>query len=249
MLTDLEKARAKSLAAHFKKMSSHHTAMASHHEKMAAAHHGHSEHHDGQMGKAEDSGHAHHKASSAFHKAMGGHHEKCMKTHTATAAHHDAMATAHASGDAEKIAKASGFELADLAETTAQPVVKTTPETPAAGTPATPATPAAATSTTTDEPGEGMDSNIEKAVSTGLNTAVTQALDNVLKSPDFAKKIEERIAEQILGKLPAKTEVKSFAVPRNGEVTSADGVINKTSVPSETVDAEFSHLVKTEDVA
>lgn len=171
---DLQKAKGKSLAAHFKKNASYHSKMAGHHEACMKAHEGAQSHHEGMMGKAEDAMHGHHKTKAAYHKTMAAQHDKMHKTHAAHADHHAAMATAHnesATDDAKKAAYAAlEIELEPISEEGAAPVVKATEVDPAE--PVVVVTPAAAeTVVAAADPAQG-EPPVSKTVVADPNAAV-----------------------------------------------------------------------------
>lgn len=261
---DLAKAKGKSLAAHFHKASAHHEAMADLHEKCQMAHKAHGEHHAGMMGKAVDDNHGHHKASAAFHKAMASHHEKLHKKHAAHAAHHAAMATSQEADTAEKVLKAVEIELTGdetMATTDTDDAVikaaaaaqeKKEKEKTTAAVAADPASPEAIAKATaavinpnSNEPDPAAvvtaatsgNATLDKALESGLGSAISSALDRILKSQEFGKIMEEKLANMMLEKLSGQTTqttaIKTFAVPRDEQV-KAD--LSK-------VDPQLMHLV------
>jgi len=262
---DLQKARAKSLAAHFKKAAAHHEKMAEHHEKIYKAHEAVAEHHESMMGKAEDMHHAHHKAKAAFHKTMAGHHEKIHKAHKAHAEHHAAMADAHSEDAAATKAAFEKLEI-PLEKAAEVPPVQAAPvqqdpkqdaeinKTSGANMPEpkkTDPTPAPAPQTAAQISSEG----IQKQFNDGLQKALQTGLQEALNSPDFKKTIQEQIGNLLLQELgkqvnisaPAPTPVKTFAVPRtaldSSEVVKTIASGGTPTVDVSTVDAEFRHLV------
>lgn len=236
----LEKAKAKSLAHHFKKAAAHHEAKAGHHEKAADMHKAHADHHTEMMGKAEeDHLKAHHKASAAFHKSKAAHHEKMHKLHKAHAAHHEAMATAHEATDAEKVYKALEIEAPqeDTLSTT-NDVAKTTPTAPAASAPApaAPTAPAAAAAGAPASISENFGEYIQKALDKKLSESVDGAFERLLSSEDFNKRVDQEVAKKMLEKLGAttiETPIKTYAVPRPGE---------SQGVPSTTVEKRYDGI-------
>jgi hypothetical protein len=97
---ELQKAKGKSLAAHFAKAAAYHDKMADHHEKCQKAHEGAAEHHESMLSDAnkatggDDNFKQHHTAKKNFHKTMASTHEKMHKAHTAHAEHLRSMAKA-----------------------------------------------------------------------------------------------------------------------------------------------------------
>ena len=250
----LQKAKAHSLAAHFTKAASHHDKMSDHHEKCMKAHAAHAEHHESMMGKAEDAGHSHHKASAAFHKSMAGHHEKLHKSHSTHADHMRKMSEACKSEDTKKVIEL--LELTEIPESelTEDPVTKAAEVTPTTQ-PA--ATPAAATPTTPAVPvvSGDLNENIKKALENKLTEGVNAALERVLNSEEFNKKLDNEIAGKLLEKLGSSTvptEVKTFPVPRPGTNGTPANVsvtpAGKASGPinMEGVDLELQDLCKVE---
>jgi hypothetical protein len=259
----LEKARGKSLVAHFKKVAAHHEKMADHHEKCMKAHEAASAHHESMMGKAEDPMHGHHKAKAAFHKSMAGNHEKAMKTHTATAEHHQAMATAHddtADDDTKKAAFAKLEIEIPTGDTQVTDVNKTANVSTAAAVAAAvaatstdnaAATNAAATTTTAaDSIAVGTDfaDFYSKALEKGLKGAIEGELERLMKSPEFGAVVQEKLAKMMLEKLGAAEPAKTFAVVRTPDAMTTQKTIATTgatpTVPSAAkVDAQFLDLV------
>jgi hypothetical protein len=158
---DLQKAKGKSMAQHFKKEAAFHEKKAAHHEKCMKAHEGAADHHESMMSEETDhekatggNDHfkAHHKAKMNFHKTMSKHHETAHNLHKAHAEHHHAMAAAHSelSGEdtknkpsADVKTKAAFAALEIEIEDTPDPVTKTTAVTDP---------PAVTTSAVTDSP-------------------------------------------------------------------------------------------------
>lgn len=246
MKLDLQKARAKTLADHFKKAAAHHTKMAGHHEAIMKAHEGAQAHHESMMGKGDD-GHGHHKAKAAFHKTMASHHEKLYKTHSAHAEHHSAMADAHNDGDADDqkktmIAAFAKFDI-EIEEQQAAAVVDPPQPTQTTGAPpvsktqestaTTPTTPSAAAATASAAPPSPVAAataaaagevaiDLQKSLHEGLQLAVKNGLSEILQTPEFKKTIQEELANALLkqlGQQTAAAAVKTFAVPRSNENT------------------------------
>jgi hypothetical protein len=261
----LQKAKAKSLAAHFKKAAAHHDKMADTHEKCMKAHEGAAAHHEGMMGKememaaksedpavqelqkAADMHKAHHKAKAAFHKTMASHHEKFHKHHSAHADHNRSMAEAHGT-DGEAATKALKVLEIDFDTTEEKPVMSKANDGATPTTPNPNPNPAPVVSPT----GVIADLNevIQKALDSKLTEGVAAALERVLASDDFNKKVDNQIAGMLLEKLGTSTvptEVKTFPVPRDGKPNSA---AKTSSTPSainmDGVDLELQDMCKME---
>lgn len=266
MPIDLEKAKGKSLAAHFKKSAAHHVKMAGHHEASMKAHEGAQAHHE-EMGKADGANKEHHKAKAAFHKTMASHHEKMHKTHLAHADHHTAMATAHDDGDADDAKKAAfttlGIEFEAVSATKPNPqptdpaptgdanVSKTTDpnaSTAASGTAA--AQPSTATAAAAAMTAEGDPLGVQKVFNEGVASAAVAAVKELLASPEFKKTIQEEVANTLLKRLGEQaqtTHVKTFAVPRAGtsvlEVAKSVATGATPLIDTAGVSADFADLV------
>lgn len=257
---DLQKAKGKSLVAHFKKGAAHHTKMAAHHEAIMKAHEGMHAHHEEHMGKTEGDMKAHHKAKMAFHKTKMSAHEKIHKAHLAHADHHAAMATAHSDGDADDAKKAAFATLEIELDSTATPVV--TQEPPKSGdtpvikttdpntTAAAVAAPVVTPPVTAPAVVAGDPTDIQKALKDGLQAAVANGIKEIIASPEFKKTMQEQIANALLeqlGQQTAAATVKTFAVPRNGtsvlDVAKALSTGTTPQLDTTGVSAEFAHLV------
>lgn len=253
MNEELEKAKAKGIAHHFRKGAAHHDAKAGHHEKAAAAHHSMAEHHQSMHESAEGDMKAHHKAKAAFHKTKAAHHEKVHKLHKAYADHHRQMADAHEANDASKVYKILGIEEEPLTtRPTTEDVSKTSSTTtvPPATTTSAPAAAAAQPNTSTETSG-GFEDNIRKALDTKLTEGVGAALERLLSSDDFNKRLDNEIAKKLLEKLGSTTiptEVKTVAVPRGGNDPRSQGNGNGAvkTVDTSKLDPELADLVKCE---
>lgn len=238
---ELQKAKGKSLAAHFKKAASHHEKMADIHEKCMKAHESCADHHEGMMGKEMEmaSGGAdhfktHHKTKMNFHKSMAKHHEALHKAHAAHAEHNHTMVDAMTEKDeAEKAFKVLGVEI----EPTAAPVVVPPTSTQSTSNPTItstgdpnmsktdPAAPVTAAPGTLNNPETNVDLN--KQFTEGLQSALKNGLNEALASPEFKKTVQEQIGNMLLTELSrsspslAPTQpVKVFAVPRNSTQTA-----------------------------
>jgi hypothetical protein len=245
----LLKAKAKSLASHFKKMAGHHEAMADSHEKCMKAHEAHAEHFAKCMGKSEDPMHETHKASHAFHKSMASHHEKMHKRHSASAEHLHSMSAASSSEDAKKVLELSGIPEEEI--TSFMKVEPTATPAPAATPVAAPAVAAPAPVTTAAQAIGDLNETITKALDAKLTEGVNAALERVLNSEEFNKKMDNTIATKLLEKLGSTatvpTDVRTMppvAIPRTEGNGNGYG---KTSVPDLAgIDAELVDFVKFE---
>lgn len=251
----LAKAKAKTLAHHFKKAAAHHDVKAAAHLKAHEAHKAHADHHqemmddmDGDEGKVHKS---HHKASMAFHKSKAAHHEKMHKAHSSHADHYRAMASAHEADEAEKVFKLAGMEEEPLTTRpiTAQPaedVSKT--QTPAPAT--TPAAPTTQPAPAAQPAAEGINETIQKALDNKLTEAVSAAFERVLSSQEFNQKVDSAIASKLLEKLGSSTvesPIRTFPVPRAGDTPAVPAVASKaTVVDIANLDPELADLCKVE---
>lgn len=247
----LAKAKAKTLAHHFKKAAAHHEAKAAAHLKAHEAHKAHADHHQAMADDAdgdENKMHkAHHKASASFHKSKAAHHEKLHKAHLSYAEHHKAMAAAHSEAeDHEKVFKLAGMEEEPLST---RPVTPTTPEPVAKATSVTPTPPVAAPPTeapvTATPTPEGINETIQKALDSKLTEAVSAAFERVLSSGEFNQKVDQAIAGKLLEKLgtsTVETGIRTFPVPRAGEQNKGNGT--QAPVDMSALDPELADMCK-----
>lgn len=237
---DLEKRAGVPMTSHFKKAASHHEHIAATHVKMTKAHEGAANHHE-QMGKADGADKAHHRMKAAFHKSMAGHHEAITKRHNAHAEHLHKMAAACAADEASKVFKSDTtlgegelMENVDKTITAVPPVVNTS-----------------AAVTTSEDFGKLLTAQTE--TNTLLKTLIEKMLTPVVAAPvvvppaivaapvvdNAGIEAAKRAAEILANSGPI---VRSFPVPRTGDMTKAGG-IDKDSVPP-----QFAHLVGIEHV-
>ena len=243
--TDLQKARSKSLVAHFKKGAAFHEKKADHHEKCMKAHEAAAEHHSSMMGKAADPADAHHKVKAAFHKTMASHHEKAHKLHKAHAEHHAAMADAHAEDAGAQKAAFAKLEIEYVEKAVAAdpaPVVPVADPAPVISAGAADPAPIADPATKTVSTGDTMtdaeklvaaaatkvgtvmnadpDNPLQKQLAEGLNEALRNGLKEILASPEFRKTVQEQLGAVLINELGkqtlAPTSIKTFAVNRPG---------------------------------
>ena len=256
----LAKAKAKTLAHHFKKAAAHHEAKAAAHLKSHEAHKAHAEHHEEMMGKTDDAdSKAHRKACMSFHKAQSVHHEKLHKAHTGYADHHKMMAAAHSEmDDHEKVFKLAGMEEEPLTTRPITPEVsdpvakaaadkaaadkaaadKAAADKAAAGGTPTPAAPVVEAS---------INDTIQKALDNKLTEAVSAAFERVLSSQEFNQKVDQAIAGKLLEKLGTSTvdsKIQTFPVPRAGDPAPSNGGPTKAEMAG--LDPELAELCKVE---
>lgn len=92
---------------------------------------------------------------------------------------------------------------------------------------------------------------IQKALDAKLTEGVAAALERVLASDDFNKKVDNQIAGMLLEKLGTSTvptEVKTFPVPRDNGRQTVFTPVNKQNTPTpinmEGVDLELQDMCK-----
>ena len=272
MIKDLQKAKGKSLSAHFKKMAGHYEKKADHHEKKAADHKAMADHHDDMKDKSDDGVQkSHHKEKASFHKAQHGHHDKLHKLYKATAEHHHAMASAHDDNDADDAKKVAAFKALEIdveveaaapsvqAPTGDDKVNKTVESQTAAAVAAavaattpTPAPAASAAVTAPAVPAAGSPTDFadfySKALEKGLKDALEKGLERLTASPEFGAIVQEKVAKMMLEKLGAAEPAKTFAVPRTPNPIDVQKTIASSGatpvVPSAAaVDPELADLV------
>lgn len=186
---DLAKAF-KGLVGHFKKAAAHHDSLHKTHDAMSKVHVEHAAFHKGHA-DAMDEGDVH-KASAhqhaAFHKASADHHAAKASFHKAHAEHNAAMADAYDVSD-------KGASV--VAEKCAHNVEMTK----------------ACTDCKREEKKEtSVAANIpdlEKGVNNALTDVIGQAFDNIRKSDDFKKLVEEAVGARL------KSELAKMIVPDN----------------------------------
>ena len=228
---DLGKAARKSLSHHFHKSAAHHEAVAAIHEKCMKAHEGAHAHHE-EMGKAEGAHKEHHKAKMAFHKTMASHHEHLHKRHMAHAEHHKKMAESMAESDAEKCLKLAGFESTQIEEIMSETVV---PPTTAAPNP----TPAPVVENASEisklAAAQAETNTLLKALIEKISTPAPVATPQENEGIAAARRAAELTSQ-------AAPLIRSFAVPRTGDMTKAGGI------EVDAVDPELADLVSLEHV-
>jgi hypothetical protein len=188
---ELQKAKGKSLAAHFAKAAAHHDKMADHHEKCQKAHEGAAEHHESMLSDAhkatggDDNFKQHHTAKKNFHKTMASTHEKMHKAHTAHAEHLRSMAKASDLSGEDTKNKPSDTVKAAFAELGIE--IEDTPETHIAAKTETPATTTENKTTTSTSTGDPDMSKTETqpvttTAPTEPNSAIANAAINTAKT-------------------------------------------------------------------
>lgn len=232
---DLEKAKKKALAKHFKKAAAHHEGHAQDDEKCQMAHKAHADHHEAKMGKADDPQHDYHKACAAFHKSMSSFAEKMGKRETEYAEHNKAMAAATEEDDAADAkdakdakdkkktkddAKKAAFATLDIEfepETdepgdstmtnVASDVVAKAVADKAAAEAKTAADKVAAeaAAAATTTTDAGDPADLQKALQAGLRDAVKNGLAEILNTPEFKKTMQEQLANALLEQLGQQT--------------------------------------------